>query len=543
MEPPDLLNEGRISMEEINQQSLSESHVLEDDSSRDHQVTANGDAISLKQMEIPQGLIDLVPSDFVQKHRVLPFQYQDGLLWIASASDLEPAVKEDLTLITGSEIKVSQASEAELNERIAEIYQITVEQLIQNLDPNDDATQATGNLHDIEVMANEPTVVNLVNVIISTAIRERASDIHFVPFENKLELRYRIDGLLQEKQPPPRNLQAAIISRIKIMADMNIAERYLPQDGHFQIQHRGTRVDVRVGTMPTVHGESVVMRLLEKNQKVPTPSELGLDDERVVLLNRLVNKPHGLFLTTGPTGSGKTTTLYSVLSGVYTPEKKILTIEDPVEYELPGVAQIPVRPSRGFTFATGLRAILRQDPDTVMVGEIRDSETAEIAIRAALTGHQVFSTLHTNDSAGAVTRLVDMGVEPFLISSSLEGVLAQRLVRRLCPDCREEDPEAPEHLMNLGLDNSPEARNTYFRGAGCDTCRGMGYRGRVGIFELLAIDATLRDLIVHRGTSSQIKAHADKQMLSMRQDAIIKAKTGVTSLREVIRVASTVEVS
>ena len=295
--------------------------------------------------------------------------------------------------------------------------------------------------------------------------------------------------------------------------------------------------------MPTVHGESVVMRLLEKNQKVPTASELGLDDERVDLLNRLVNKPHGLFLTTGPTGSGKTTTLYSVLSGVYTPEKKILTIEDPVEYELPGVAQIPVRPSRGFTFATGLRAILRQDPDTVMVGEIRDSETAEIAIRAALTGHQVFSTLHTNDSAGAVTRLVDMGVEPFLISSSLEGVLAQRLVRRLCPDCREEDPEAPENLMNLGLENTSEANHTYFRGAGCDTCRGMGYRGRVGIFELLAIDAALRDLIVHRGTSSQIKAHADKHMLSMRQDAIIKAKTGVTSLREVIRVASTVEVS
>ncbi|XOV70822.1 MAG: GspE/PulE family protein [Verrucomicrobiota bacterium] len=530
-------------MEEINQQSLGDAPIAKEEAFHANQVMENHNGISLKQLDIPQGLIDLVPSDFVQKHRVLPFQYQDGLLWIASAQDLEPAVKEDLILITGSEIKVSQASEAELNERIAEIYQITVEQLIQNLDPNEDAAQATGNLHDIEVMANEPTVVNLVNVIISTAIRERASDIHFVPFENKLELRYRIDGLLQEKQPPPRNLQAAIISRIKIMADMNIAERYLPQDGHFQIQHRGTRVDVRVGTMPTVHGESVVMRLLEKNQKVPTPSELGLDDERVHLLNRLVNKPHGLFLTTGPTGSGKTTTLYSVLSGVYTPEKKILTIEDPVEYELPGVAQIPVRPSRGFTFATGLRAILRQDPDTVMVGEIRDSETAEIAIRAALTGHQVFSTLHTNDSAGAVTRLVDMGVEPFLISSSLEGVLAQRLVRRLCPDCIEEDPEANEHLMNLGLENRPEAKKTFYRGAGCDTCRGMGYRGRVGIFELLAIDATLRDLIVHRGTSSEIKAHADKHMLSMREDAIIKAHTGMTSLREVIRVASTVEVS
>jgi type II secretory ATPase GspE/PulE/Tfp pilus assembly ATPase PilB-like protein len=405
----------------------------------------------LKSFDISQKLIDQVPSAFVQRHRILPLKAENGCLWVASSRDLEPRLTDDLSLMTGCEIKVTSAPERELNERIAEIYQITVEQLIENWDTTEEAAQKTGNLHDIEVMANEPTVVNLVNVIISTAIRERASDIHMVPFEDKLELRYRVDGLLQEMPPPPRNLQAAIISRIKIMADMNIAERFLPQDGHFQIQHRGTRVDLRVGTMPTVHGESIVMRLLEKSQTVPTPAELGLDEKRVIELNRLVTKPHGLFLTTGPTGSGKTTTLYSILSGTYTPEKKILTIEDPVEYELPGVAQIPVRPSRGFTFATGLRSILRQDPDTVMVGEIRDSETAEIAIRAALTGHQVFSTLHTNDASGAITRLVDMGVEPFLISSSLEGVLAQRLLRRLCETCREKDTDANEHLLSLGL--------------------------------------------------------------------------------------------
>ena len=309
--------------------------------------------------------------------------------------------------------------------------------MIENLGGERAANGEGKTLHDIEVMANEPTVVNLVNVIISTAIRERASDIHFVPFENSLQLRYRIDGLLQEKPPPPKQLHAALVSRIKIMADMNIAERFMPQDGHIQIHHRGARVDIRVGTLPTIYGESLVMRLLEKSSRVQTVVELGLDAERAALLSRLVGKPHGLFLTTGPTGSGKTTTLYSILQGIYTPELKILTIEDPVEYELPGVAQIPVRPSRNFTFATGLRAILRQDPDVVMVGEIRDSETAEIAIRAALTGHQVFSTLHTNDSTGAVTRLIDMGVEPFLISSSLEGVLAQRLVRRICPHCRE----------------------------------------------------------------------------------------------------------
>ncbi len=501
------------------------------------------DIADLKAFEVSPALVKMVPSDFVQKHRILPLKTDNGCLWVASSRELEYRLQEDLSLMTGCEIKVLRAPDSELNERIAEIYQITVEQLIENLDPTEESNSGAGNLHDIEVMANEPTVVNLVNVIISTAIRERASDIHFVPFENKLELRYRVDGLLQEKPPPPRHLQAAIISRIKIMADMNIAERFLPQDGHFQIQHRGTRVDLRVGTMPTVYGESVVMRLLEKNQKVPTASELGLDPARVDLLNQLVNKPHGLFLTTGPTGSGKTTTLYSILTAVYTPEKKILTIEDPVEYELQGVAQIPVRPSRGFTFATGLRAILRQDPDTVMVGEIRDSETAEIAIRAALTGHQVFSTLHTNDAPGAVTRLVDMGVEPFLISSSLEGVLAQRLVRRLCDSCREEDSDAKEHLVNLGLENTEDSKNTFYRGAGCDECRQMGYKGRVGIFELLAIDAELRDIIVHRGTTGQIKAHASKHMINMRKDAILKAIAGTTSLREVIRVASTVEVS
>ncbi|MDC0325310.1 GspE/PulE family protein [bacterium] len=496
----------------------------------------------LKAFEVSQTLVKMVSSDFVQKYRLLPLKAENGCLWVASSRNLERRLQEDLSLMTGCEIKVLKASEMELNERIAEIYQITVEQLIENLDPTEESALGTGNLHDIEVMANEPTVVNLVNVVISTAIRERASDIHFVPFENKLELRYRVDGLLQEKPPPPRHLQAAIISRIKIMADMNIAERFLPQDGHFQIQHRGARVDLRVGTMPTVHGESVVMRLLEKNQTVPTASELGLDTDRVALLNQLVNKPHGLFLATGPTGSGKTTTLYSILTSVYTPEKKILTIEDPVEYELQGVAQIPVRPSRGFTFATGLRAILRQDPDMVMVGEIRDSETAEIAIRAALTGHQVFSTLHTNDAPGAVTRLVDMGVEPFLISSSVEGVLAQRLVRRLCESCQQVDPGAQEHLINLGLEKTPDAEHTFYHGTGCDACRQMGYKGRVGIFELLAIDAELRDLIVHRGTTGQIKAHASGHMITMRKDAILKAIAARTSLREVIRVASTVEV-
>jgi type II secretory ATPase GspE/PulE/Tfp pilus assembly ATPase PilB-like protein len=410
--------------------------------------------------------------------------------------------------------------------------------MIEDLSPENTTAVESKNLHDIEVMANEPTVVNLVNLIISSALRERASDIHLVPFQQTLQLRFRIDGLLQEKPPPPKQLHAALVSRVKIMADMNIAERYLPQDGHIQIHHRGARVDIRVGTMPTIYGESLVMRLLEKSSKLLSPQELGLDAERAVLLEHLVEKPHGLFLTTGPTGSGKTTTLYSILQGVYTPEKKILTIEDPVEYELAGVAQIPVRPSRGFTFATGLRAILRQDPDVVMVGEIRDSETAEIAIRAALTGHQVFSTLHTNDAAGAVTRLVDMGVEAFLISSSLEGVLAQRLVRRICSNCRRVWQAPAPLLAKVESLGAKRLEGDFYLGAGCEECRGTGYRGRVGICELLAVGPELRELILQRRSTAELKAAAVRTMMTLQQDALVKASQGITTLEEIVRVCA-----
>jgi type II secretory ATPase GspE/PulE/Tfp pilus assembly ATPase PilB-like protein len=319
---------------------------------------------------------------------------------------------------------------------------------------------------------------------------------------------------------------------------MNIAERYMPQDGHIQINHRGVRVDIRVGTLPTIYGEGMVLRLLEKTSKLLTVEELGLDPARSKLLSRLVEKPHGLFLTTGPTGSGKTTTLYAILQRIYTPEKKIVTIEDPVEYELPGVAQIPVRPSRNFSFANGLRSILRQDPDVVMVGEIRDSETAEIAIRAALTGHQVFSTLHTNDSTGAVTRLLDMGVEAFLISSSLEGVLAQRLLRRICTQCRVESPVSPalrDRLESLG---ARKIEGVFYRGAGCEVCRGTGYRGRIGIFELLPIDTELREMILQKQSNARLKAAAQRTMITMHQDALEKAASGITSMEEILRVSS-----
>jgi len=493
---------------------------------------------SLAKLIVSPAAIRALPSDFVKRHRVLPFEITNGTIHVATAELGNQRVIDDIRLLSGLEVHEAEASDAEIVQKIAECYQVTVEQVIENLSPPSAATVEGKNLHDIEVMANEPTVINLVNAIIATALRERASDIHLVAFEDLLQLRYRIDGLLQEKPPPPKQLHAALISRIKIMADMNIAERFMPQDGHIQIHHRGARVDIRVGTMPTIYGESVVLRLLEKNGKVQTAEELGLDADRAALLSRLVEKPHGLFLATGPTGSGKTTTLYSVLRSIYSPELKILTIEDPVEYELPGVAQIPVRPSRGLTFANGLRSILRQDPDVIMVGEIRDFETAEIAIRAALTGHQVFSTLHTNDSAGAVTRLMDMGVEAFLISSALEGVLAQRLVRRICSQCRVETPVVPAMREKLEALSHQRSEGQFYRGNGCDECRGTGYRGRIGIFELLPITGELRELILRKASSAELKAAAKKTMVTMHQDALQKAVEGITTLEEILRVSS-----
>jgi type II secretory ATPase GspE/PulE/Tfp pilus assembly ATPase PilB-like protein len=490
------------------------------------------------RLEVSPEVVRLLPADFVKRHRILPLEIRQGTLLVATAEPGNPQVIDDLRLLTGLEIEEQVAPLNEILERIASSYQVTVEQMIENLHPEKITDAETRNLHDIEVMANEPTVVNLVNLIISTALRERASDIHLLPFEETMQLRYRVDGLLQEKQPPPKQLHAALVSRIKIMADMNIAERFMPQDGHIQINHRGSRVDIRVGTMPTIYGESLVMRLLEKNARLLTTRELGLDAERTAMLGRMVEKPHGLFLTTGPTGSGKTTTLYSILQSIYTPELKILTIEDPVEYELPGVAQIPVRPTRNFTFATGLRSILRQDPDVVMVGEIRDSETAEIAIRAALTGHQVFSTLHTNDSTGAVTRLLDMGVEAFLIASSLEGVLAQRLVRLICPACKAEHPVTGAIRNQVEALGGRRIEGEFYKGQGCEECRGTGCRGRTGIFELLALTPELKEMILQKRSNAELKTVAQRSMITMHQDALQKAAAGLISLEEILRVSS-----
>jgi type II secretory ATPase GspE/PulE/Tfp pilus assembly ATPase PilB-like protein len=390
---------------------------------------------------------------------------------------------------------------------------------------------------DVQRMAQEPTLINLVNLIILEAIKERASDVHVEPFEKLLKVKYRIDGLLRERNSPPKHLQPAITSRIKIMAGMNIAERYVPQDGHIGLRFEGRKVDIRVSTVPTIYGESVVMRILDKQAVNLELSSLGMREPDRVSMDKLIDLPHGMVLVTGPTGSGKTTTLYAALTKLYDPSLKIITIEDPVEYELSGVNQIPVNPERGLTFATGLRSILRQDPDVVMVGEIRDNETADIAIRAALTGHLIFSTLHTNDAASAVGRLLDMDAEPFLVASVLEGIIAQRLGRRLCPRCKRSAPiaEAVRHRLSE-QEAGMFAGGVSSAAGGCEKCDQTGFRGRLGFYEVLMVTTPMRAAITAGRTSRlELLQCAPSGHVAMRTDGLLKAANAETTIDEVLR--------
>src|SRR3989454_765835 len=372
-------------------------------------------------------------------------------------------------------------------------------------------------------------------VSIENAIDAEASDIHVEPFEDTFRIRYRLDGILFDQEAPPRRLQAAVTSRIKLMAEMNIAERRLPQDGRIRVTLRSRRVDIRVSTIPTVHGESIVMRLLDRSSVFLPMEKLGFAPGTLRRFEALIKRPHGILLVTGPTGSGKTTTLYGALDKINTPDRKIITVEDPVEYQLKGVNQIHVKPKIGLTFATGLRHIVRQDPDVILIGEIRDLETAEIAIQAALTGHLVFSTLHTNDAPGAITRLQDMGVEPYLVASVLEGVLAQRLVRRICTACRVPDTPNAADLEALGIEGAADRQ--LYRGRGCDECRGTRYRGRTGIYELFPITEEARSLILRRAPTRDIRRHAiEGGMVTLRMDGRLKAGEGGTTGEEILRV-------
>ena len=502
--------------------------------------------VDLSDVTIGGDLIGLVPAELVSKYNILPLWHEDGRLAIAMTDPFQPQVLEDLRLVTGLAVRRYYADPIELEHAVMKFYGSNVARMLDNLAPADQRPDGEAGREDeysaakLHELAREPSLVNLVNLIILEAIESRASDIHIEPFEQEVKIKYRIDGLLVPQTPSSKRLHAAIISRIKIMADMNIAERFVPQDGHIEFMGKKGKIDIRVSTVPTVYGEAVELRLLDRTASLMPLGDLGMDPQTLEGFVTCLHKTHGIVLVTGPTGSGKTTTLYASLNKIFTPSVKMITIEDPVEYRLDGINQMPVNAKRGLTFATGLRHILRHDPDIVMVGEIRDKETADIAIRAALTGHLVFSTLHTNDAAGAVTRLIDMGVEPFLLASSLEGILAQRLIRVICPKCRA--PYQPEEHILKSLNGAVEIKRDtkFYHGAGCNECNNTGMSGRKGIFELLRITSRIRELIAQRPSAEQLLKAAPPDHVSMVKHGIGKVMEGVTTPDEIFRVAKSI---
>ena len=502
--------------------------------------------VNLDEISVDAEVIALVPAEMVSKYSILPLGHEDGRLAVAITDPFQPQVMEDLRLVTGYSVRRYYADPVEMENAIRKFYGSNVSRMLDDLVPAEQRAEAEIDNGDyspakLSELAREPSLVNLVNLVVLEAIDARASDIHIEPFEQHVKIKYRIDGMLMEKTPCSKRLQAAITSRVKIMANMNIAERFVPQDGHIEFTGKNGKIDIRVSTVPTVFGESVELRLMDKSASLLRLEDLGMNAQCLEGYNKCLHKTHGIVLATGPTGCGKTTTLYASLNKIYSPAVKMITIEDPVEYQLEGVNQMPVNPKRGLTFAMGLRHILRQDPDIIMVGEIRDKETADIAIRAALTGHLVFSTLHTNDAAGAVTRLIDMGVEPFLLASSLEGVLAERLVRKICPKCKE--PYKPDENLMKTLNGSSEINPgmTLYHGVGCNECMHTGMSGRTGIFELLRITGTLRELIANKPTTEQIIKAAPADHITMVHDGIGKVVEGVTTLEEVFRVAKSID--
>jgi len=485
---------------------------------------------------VPLGTLNV---KFLKHAKVMPLAQTNGTLRVAMADPADYYTIQALQVATGLAVEPQLARERDILEGLDAAYGnggggeagATSESADADIEYLSDDEEDVNHLRDL---ASEAPVIRLVNLLINRAVEQRSSDIHIEPFENELKVRYRIDGVLHDVETPARRLQAAIVSRIKIMAKLNIAERRLPQDGRIKLRLMGKEVDLRVSTLPTLYGESVVLRILDRSSIVVNLDSLGFPEDTRGQFNHLITKPYGMVLVTGPTGSGKTTTLYGALDKINSPDKKIITIEDPVEYQLFGVNQIHVKPQIGLTFANGLRSIVRQDPDVIMVGEIRDYETAEIAIQAALTGHLVFSTLHTNDASGAVSRLLEMGVEDYLLASSLLGVLAQRLVRRVCMKCR----RPTEMVVDaMGGGENGGASVQVYEGAGCDECSHTGYRGRSGIFELLPVNDTVRQLILKRSSADAIKETAvGLGMRTLREDGWAKVRNGTTTVAEVVRV-------
>lgn len=483
-----------------------------------------------------------VPIQFLKKYKMVPVVVANGA-FIATNDPLLFQPLDDLRLLLGLDgIKVVLTPYSAILSTINFAYDMSsdsAEQVIQDMHEEDtdliiSEIEETGDL--LEDTSDAP-IIKLVNLMLSQAVKARASDIHIEPSQNRIKIRYRVDGVLYDRLSPPKHIQSALTSRIKIMAKMNIAEKRLPQDGRIEIRIADKNIDIRVSTIPTAFGERVVMRLLDKTNVLLKVSDLGMPENRLKEFDDLIRSAHGIFLVTGPTGSGKTTTLYAALSTINRSDINIITIEDPVEYQIEGIGQIQVNPKIELTFAKGLRSIVRQDPDVILVGEIRDLETAEIAIQSALTGHLVFSTLHTNDASSAVTRLIDMGIESFLVTSSVLAILAQRLVRTICTDCREEYTPDRESLQSIGIDPDMAEGRKFYRGKGCLSCLNTGYMGRTGIFELMMLDDRVKNLILKTSDANAIKRRAVEQgMVTLRQDGAQKVLNGITTIEEIFRV-------
>jgi type II secretion system protein E len=499
--------------------------------------------INLKTLDIPVEARARISTKVAFQHVVMPTAFTDGVLQVAVSNPFDTALLNAVQFDAKCPVQFALAPRAEVEKTLKKYYGVGAETL-QEMSEDEPLELEIATDKEITEGDQEASVIKFVNQIIWEAFKARATDIHFEPAEDELRIRNRIDGILHQIPLPPqlKRFQAAIISRIKVMSGMNIAEKRLPQDGRINVRIKGEEIDIRVSTVPTVYGESVSLRLLLRGKIFLSLDKLGFPADEEAAIRDLIVKPHGIMLVTGPTGSGKSTTLYAFLSSINSVHKRIITIEEPVEYELKGINQIAVRSDIGLTFAMGLRHILRQDPNVVMVGEIRDQETAEIAIRAALTGHLVFSTLHTNDAPSAFTRLIDMGIEPFLVASSVEAIMAQRLVRTICPSCKTEQKVERDYLMRIGFPPDEVATTHFKHGRGCEDCRMLGYQGRQGIHELLLVNESLRPLIMNRAPASTIAQRAmEGGMRTLRMDGWKKVQEGITTIEEVLRVTQTEE--
>jgi len=495
----------------------------------------------LVELSLDEEVLRLLGPKQVEKARAIPVRLDGNRLTVATDRPLRLELFDQLRENSGYDIKLALITTGDFNEAFKKYYEISLESVATVLEDfqEDELTQyyASSDLSaqavSPESLANEAPIIRLVNTIISGAVKAGASDIHLEPFENHIRLRYRIDGVLQEVQPPPKPLYPAVTSRIKLMAGMDITERRIPQDGRIKIRLEAREIDIRAAVMPTLYGEEIVLRILNRESILLGLEQLGFSPANLQQFRELIQKPHGMVLVTGPTGSGKTTTLYAALQMLNEPTRKIITIEDPVEYQLQGVNQIQLNPKLNFSFAQGLRTVVRHDPDVILVGEIRDRETAEVAIQSALTGHLVFATLHTNDAPSAFTRLIDMGIEEFLVASTVQGVLAQRLVRRICPFCTVSyQPSASE----LELVEQPEDCQ-FKRGIGCEQCNNIGYRGQIGIFELLISNEEMERLIMERANTGKLREAALRHgMVPLRADGLEKVRSGLTTLSEIMRV-------